>query len=97
MASESSRVSEDLAGRVDAVSRLHGRFVLRSGRTATEYFDKDQFESDPGLLDELTSALVPLVPAGSPGLGGWVLGGVGVWGGPGGACAGGGAVGPQGA
>ncbi|OLB79608.1 MAG: orotate phosphoribosyltransferase [Actinobacteria bacterium 13_2_20CM_2_71_6] len=78
MASESSRVSEDLAGRVDAVSRLHGRFVLRSGRTATEYFDKYQFESDPVLLDELTSALVPLVPAGTEVLAGLELGGVAV-------------------
>ncbi len=41
----------DLARQVRDVSRLTGEFVLRSGRTATEYFDKYQFESDPVLLD----------------------------------------------
>lgn len=27
---------------------VSGRFVLRSGRVAEEYFDKYQFEADPG-------------------------------------------------
>jgi hypothetical protein len=39
----------DLARRVRDRCRLTGRFVLRSGRVADEYFDKYQFEADPAL------------------------------------------------
>ncbi|HEY6496898.1 MAG TPA: hypothetical protein VIZ43_26780 [Trebonia sp.] len=39
----------DLARRVRDRCRLTGRFVLRSGRVADEYFDKYQFEADPGI------------------------------------------------
>jgi orotate phosphoribosyltransferase len=42
----------DLARRVRDCCRLTGRFVLRSGRVADEYFDKYQFEADPALLGE---------------------------------------------
>jgi orotate phosphoribosyltransferase len=42
----------DLARRVRERCRLTGRFVLRSGRVADEYFDKYQFEADPPLLAE---------------------------------------------
>jgi orotate phosphoribosyltransferase len=65
-----------LAARVFAASHLSGTFVLRSGRTADHYFDKYRFESDPVLLAEIVSALVPLVPGGTEGLAGLELGGV---------------------
>ena len=68
----------DLAHRVSACCRLSGRFVLRSGRVAAEYFDKYQFEADPVLLDELAAGMVPLVPEGTEVLAGLEMGGIAV-------------------
>lgn len=66
----------DLARRVRDCCRLTGSFVLRSGRTADEYFDKYQFEADPALLGELAEAMVPLIPAGTEVLAGLEMGGI---------------------
>ena len=33
-------MADDLARRINAVARLEGSFVLRSGQIATHYFDK---------------------------------------------------------
>jgi orotate phosphoribosyltransferase len=68
--------TRDLARQVRDVSRLTGRFVLRSGRVAEEYFDKYQFEADPVLLDSLTARMAALVPAGTQVLAGLELGGI---------------------
>ncbi|MEV0425977.1 orotate phosphoribosyltransferase [Micromonospora sp. NPDC050495] len=68
----------DLARQVNARSRLTGEFVLRSGRVATEYFDKYQFEAAPALLDALAEQLVALVPAGTEVLAGLEMGGIAV-------------------
>lgn len=65
-----------LARDVDAVCRLEGTFVLRSGQTSTEYFDKYLFESQPALLRRVAEAMVPLLPPGTELLGGLELGGV---------------------
>nr|WSY57400.1 orotate phosphoribosyltransferase [Streptomyces sp. NBC_00886] len=54
-----SVTDSDLARRIHAVSHLEGRFTLRSGRVATEYFDKYRFEGDPLLLDEIAQRMVP--------------------------------------
>jgi orotate phosphoribosyltransferase len=70
--------SEDLARRVRDVSRLTGEFVLRSGRTATEYFDKYQFEADPELLDQLAERMAVLIPEGIEVLAGLEMGGIAV-------------------
>lgn len=67
---------EDLARRVRDCCRLTGSFVLRSGRTTDEYFDKYQFEADPALLSELAEAMVPLIPAGTEVLAGLEMGGI---------------------
>lgn len=66
----------DLATRVQAAAHLTGQFTLRSGRTATEYFDKYRFEADPILLDEIAQQMAPLVPAGTEVLAGLELGGI---------------------
>lgn len=58
--------------------RLTGEFHLRSGRTATEYFDKYQFEADPVLLDAITEQLAVLVPEGTEVLAGLEMGGIAV-------------------
>ncbi|WP_106234077.1 orotate phosphoribosyltransferase [Nonomuraea fuscirosea] len=68
----------DLARRVRDRCRLSGRFVLRSGRVAEEYFDKYRFEADPALLDELAAGMVPLVPEGTEVLAGLEMGGIAV-------------------
>ena len=68
--------TSDLARRVYRTSHLTGSFVLRSGATSSEYFDKYRFESDPGLLRELAEAMAGLLPDGADGLAGLELGGV---------------------
>jgi len=65
-----------LAARILDVAHLTGEFVLRSGATAGEYFDKYQFESRPDLLREIAKAMVPLIPAETEVLAGLELGGV---------------------
>ena len=66
----------DLARRVAERCRLEGDFLLRSGGTATTYFDKYLFESDPALLVEIATALTELVPPETEVLAGLELGGV---------------------
>lgn len=61
---------------IDAVCRLSGAFILRSGQVSTEYFDKYLFESRPALLRRVAEAIVPLLPAKADLLGGLELGGV---------------------
>jgi orotate phosphoribosyltransferase len=68
----------ELAGRVDAVCRIRGRFVLRSGRVTDEYFDKYQFEADPVLLDDIAARMAGLVPDGVDVLAGLEMGGIAV-------------------
>lgn len=55
----------DLARRIHAASDLTGQFTLRSGRTATEYFDMYRFEGDPILLDEIAQRMAAW-PGSSP-------------------------------
>ncbi len=66
----------DLARRIYQTSHLTGQFTLRSGATATEYFDKYQFETDPELLREIAAHLQPLIPDETDVLAGLELGGV---------------------
>ena len=66
----------DLAVRIHAASHLTGQFTLRSGQTATEYFDKYRFEADPVLLDEIAQRMAPLVQSGTEVLAGLEMGGI---------------------
>ena len=68
--------SLDIATELNAACRLSGEFTLRSGQTATEYFDKYLFESDPALLRRVAELMVPLIPGETDLLGGLELGGV---------------------
>jgi orotate phosphoribosyltransferase len=67
---------EVLAKEIDSACRLRGQFTLRSDRTATEYFDKYLFESQPALLRRVSEAMLPLLPGNTQLLGGLELGGV---------------------
>lgn len=61
---------------INAACRLEGTFVLRSGQTSNEYFDKYLFESQPALLRRVAEAMIPLIPPDTHLLGGLELGGV---------------------
>jgi orotate phosphoribosyltransferase len=65
-----------LASEIYRRAYLQGEFTLRSGGTASEYFDKYRFESDPDLLRAICDALSPLVPRDVDALAGLELGGV---------------------
>ena len=65
-----------LAKRVYDTSHLTGEFLLRSGATSNEYFDKYRFESRPKLLKKLARGLAELLPKRADGLAGLELGGV---------------------
>jgi orotate phosphoribosyltransferase len=66
----------DLAARIYGASHLTGTFTLRSGRVATEYFDKYRFESDPTLLRQIAQLAAAAIPPEMDGLAGLELGGV---------------------
>lgn len=67
---------DELVGRIYEVSHLTGEFLLRSGKTSNEYFDKYRFESDPKLLAAIAEQLAPLVPADTEILAGLEMGGI---------------------
>ena len=67
---------DDLARAVFDASHLTGNFLLRSGKTSTEYFDKYQFESNPRLLGAIADAMSELVPADVDFLGALEMGGI---------------------
>ncbi|MEI2779286.1 MAG: orotate phosphoribosyltransferase [Tetrasphaera sp.] len=64
-----------LARDIDAACRVTGSFTLRSGRQASEYFDKYLFESQPALLRAVAEAMVPLLPESTD-----LVGGLELWG-----------------
>ncbi|HET8604389.1 MAG TPA: orotate phosphoribosyltransferase [Marmoricola sp.] len=65
-----------LARDIDSRCRLTGTFQLRSGQSATEYFDKYLFESDPALLARVVEQMPSLLPDDTELLGGLELGGI---------------------
>ncbi len=68
--------NQSLGAKIRAKALITGSFTLRSGRTATEYFDKYRFESDPQILAEVARAMVELIPAGTEVLAGLEMGGI---------------------
>jgi orotate phosphoribosyltransferase len=69
-------VQSNLPQRIYDSSNICGHFVLRSGITSAEYFDKYLFESDPKLLRDIAEAMCRLIPSGVDALAGLELGGV---------------------
>lgn len=53
---------EELGKEIYKVAHITGEFLLRSGITSNEYFDKYQFEALPQLLDEITTQMVAKLP-----------------------------------
>ncbi len=69
-------MDKNLAKNVFDVAHLTGEFLLRSGKTSTEYFDKYQFEARPEILNKLAEALIPLLPEKFDLLGAMEMGGI---------------------
>jgi orotate phosphoribosyltransferase len=65
-----------LARKIFAVSHLTGEFRLRSGISSSDYFDKYQFEADPGIIREIVTQLKELLPSEVDLLAGLELGGI---------------------
>lgn len=78
MAGWSAVTTDTLARDIYRRCHLTGEFTLRSGRVASEYFDKYQLEADPVLLDAVTARMASLVPAGTEVLAGLEMGGIAV-------------------
>ncbi len=53
---------QELARKIFETAHLTGTFLLRSGVTSSEYFDKYRFESDPVLLAEISRQMSELLP-----------------------------------
>ncbi|HEY4132150.1 MAG TPA: orotate phosphoribosyltransferase [Gemmatimonadaceae bacterium] len=66
----------DLAAAIASVATLCGDFTLRSGASASEYFDKYRCEAEPSLLRAVAEQLAPLIPPATDALAGLELGGV---------------------
>lgn len=69
-------IDESLGRGINDAALLSGSFLLRSGQTSNEYFDKYRFESDPKLLRRIAVELAKLVPAETEILAGLELGGI---------------------
>ncbi|MFI5357453.1 MAG: orotate phosphoribosyltransferase [Opitutales bacterium] len=65
-----------LARRVHDAAHLTGTFLLRSGATSTEYFDKYRFEADPALLRDIAVQLAARLPRDWEVLAGLEMGGI---------------------
>ncbi len=65
-----------LASRIRQVSKLTGRFELRSGAISDTYFDKYLFESDPVILESIAVEMASFIPDGSEILAGLEMGGI---------------------
>lgn len=76
--SSSDDAASYLARRVYDACHLTGTFTLRSGRTATEYFDKYRFEADPVLLEDVAQRMAQLIPASTEVLAGLEMGGIAI-------------------
>jgi orotate phosphoribosyltransferase len=67
-------MSSSLAKRVYDTAHITGSFVLRSGVTSSEYFDKYPFEADPVLLKDIAAQLAPNVSGNYDALAGLEMG-----------------------
>jgi hypothetical protein len=74
LANDPSR--QALLAEIATIATLHGRFRLRSGTTASTYFDKYLFEGQPGMLRSLGALMATLLPTGTAALAGLELGGI---------------------
>lgn len=67
---------DQLEKEVISICKLEGQFELRSGQTATHYFDKYRFEAQPTLLKPIAEHMKSLIPEGTEVLAGLEMGGI---------------------
>lgn len=65
-----------LTQKIKKISKLKGRFELRSGAVSDTYFDKYRFESDPQILAEIAKEMSSLIPENTEYLCGLEMGGI---------------------
>ena len=65
-----------LAKDLYTAAHITGTFLLRSGQTSHEYFDKFLFSADPALLARITADMECLIPASAEVLAGLELGAI---------------------
>jgi orotate phosphoribosyltransferase len=65
-----------LVAEIATIATLRGKFRLRSGTTASTYFDKYLFEAQPRILRPLGVLMATLLPTGTEVLAGLELGGI---------------------
>ena len=53
---------KELARQIYNTARITGEFLLRSGATSHQYFDKYLFEANPVLLKQIAEAMAPNLP-----------------------------------
>lgn len=70
------RDQRPLARQIYHLSHLEGEFLLRSGVTSHEYFDKYRFEAEPAVLHAIAAAMRALIPAHTDILAGLEMGGI---------------------
>lgn len=69
-------MSSSLAKRVYDTAHITGTFLLRSGVTSSEYFDKYRFEANPTLLKDIAEQLATHVTKDYDALAGLEMGGI---------------------
>jgi len=67
---------KELAKSIFETSHITGKFLLRSGQTSDEYFDKYLFESKPKLLQSIAEQMENLIPDNTEILAGLEMGGI---------------------
>ncbi len=67
---------QELAQNIYSIAHLTGNFLLRSGKTSHEYFDKYRFEAQPHLLKEIARQMAPMIPKDTEILAGLEMGGI---------------------
>ena len=67
---------KELAKSIYNAAYITGEFLLRSGKTSHEYFDKYRFESNPFLLDMISDEMIKMIPSGVDCLAALEMGGI---------------------
>ncbi len=68
--------NNQLAAEIYKSAYITGEFLLRSGQTSNEYFDKYLFESSPYLLNQITNKMLELIDDDFDILGALEMGGI---------------------
>ncbi|WP_235869882.1 hypothetical protein [Veronia nyctiphanis] len=66
----------ELANAIYKISNIKGEFTLRSGVTASEYFDKYLFEANPRVLSAIAEHMAALLPSDFDQFAGLEMGGI---------------------